>query len=210
MPDRLVLGPVVQTPAPARCAPRGFQPHLREEVFGDESDDVAPRADHQFAQYSGQLGLGGADRGVPAGRYGAVGPARGRENRDRAFGLGQPTPRVANGGPPRPVRGISITVAGFQRRRAGVAKAISRAAAELGVTERSLQRATQAELGRSPRDFVDDIRLERAAHLLRTTALTVDTVAAKVGYLNSGTLRNLVRRRRGMSMAEFRSAGPMW
>lgn len=55
-----------------------------------------------------------------------------------------------------------------------------------------------------------DIRLERAAHLLRTTALTVDTMAAKVGYLNGGTLRNLVRRRRGMSMAAVRSAGPVW
>ncbi|MGV9925766.1 GlxA family transcriptional regulator [Nocardia rhamnosiphila] len=108
--------------------------------------------------------------------------------------------------------GHSLT-SGFERwvrEHIGEGFRISRAAAELGVTERSLQRATQAELGRSPRDFVDDIRLERAAHLLRTTALTVDTVAAKVGYLNGGTLRNLVRRRRGMSMAEFRSAGPAW
>ncbi|MEV3961620.1 helix-turn-helix transcriptional regulator [Nocardia sp. NPDC050193] len=108
--------------------------------------------------------------------------------------------------------GNSLT-SGFERwvrEHIGEGFRISRAAAELGVTERSLQRATQAELGRSPRDFVDDIRLERAAHLLRTTPLTVDTVAAKVGYLNGGTLRNLVRRRRGMSMAEFRSAGPMW
>lgn len=71
-------------------------------------------------------------------------------------------------------------------------------------------RLDHTELGRSPREFVDDIRLERATHLLRTTALTVDTAAAKAGYLNGGTLRNLVRRRRGMSTAEFRSAGPMW
>ncbi|WP_416564984.1 GlxA family transcriptional regulator [Nocardia testacea] len=108
--------------------------------------------------------------------------------------------------------GNSLT-SGFERwvrEHIGEGFRISRAAAELGVTERSLQRATQAELGRSPRDFVDDIRLERAAHLLRTTPLTVDTVAAKVGYLNGGTLRSLVRRRRGMSMAEFRVAGPMW
>ncbi|MGW1742465.1 GlxA family transcriptional regulator [Nocardia sp. NPDC001965] len=108
--------------------------------------------------------------------------------------------------------GDSVTAAfeRWVREHIGEGFRISRAAAELGVTERSLQRATQAELGRSPRDFVDDIRLEHAAQLLRTTTQTVDTVAARVGYLNGGTLRNLVRRRRGMSMAEFRATGRVW
>ncbi|NUP25800.1 MAG: helix-turn-helix domain-containing protein [Nocardia sp.] len=108
--------------------------------------------------------------------------------------------------------GDSLTAAfeRWVREHIGDGFRIAHAAAELGVTERSLQRATQAELGRSPRDFVDDIRLERAAQLLRTTTQTVDTVAARVGYLNGGTLRNLIRRRRGMSMAEFRATGPAW
>ncbi|MFJ1456554.1 GlxA family transcriptional regulator [Nocardia sp. N2S4-5] len=87
---------------------------------------------------------------------------------------------------------------------------ISQAAHGLGVTERSLQRATHAELGMSPKDFVDDIRLERATRLLWTTELTVDAVATKVGYLHAGTLRSLVRRRRGMSMAELRAARRPW
>ncbi|MFE3443717.1 GlxA family transcriptional regulator [Nocardia sp. NPDC059180] len=87
---------------------------------------------------------------------------------------------------------------------------ISAAAHALGVTERSLQRATHAELGMSPRDFVNDIRLERAAHLLRTTDLTLDAVAARVGYLNAGTLRGLVKRRRGMSIAEMRASPLAW
>ncbi|MEV6280990.1 helix-turn-helix domain-containing protein [Nocardia sp. NPDC051832] len=83
---------------------------------------------------------------------------------------------------------------------------LSAAAGDLGTTARSLQRATKAELGISPRDFAGDIRLERAAHLLRTTALTVEAVAAKVGYTDAVSLRNLVRRRRGMSIAELRSS----
>ncbi|WP_327114095.1 helix-turn-helix domain-containing protein [Nocardia sp. NBC_01730] len=82
---------------------------------------------------------------------------------------------------------------------------ISHAAKAIGVTERSLQRATHAELGMSPSEFVHDIRLERAMHLLRTTSLTVDAVAARVGYLNAGTLRSLFRRRRGMSISEIRT-----
>ncbi|MEU4315304.1 helix-turn-helix domain-containing protein [Nocardia sp. NPDC024068] len=87
---------------------------------------------------------------------------------------------------------------------------IAGAAHELGVTERSLQRATQSELGMSPRDLVHDIRLEHAALLLRTTTLPLEAVAARVGYLNAGTLRNLVRRRRSMSIAEFRATPFVW
>lgn len=87
---------------------------------------------------------------------------------------------------------------------------IAAVAGELGVTERSLQRATQAELGISPRDFVNNIRLEHATHLLRTTPLTLEAIAAKVGYLNAGTLRGLVRKRRGMSIAELRTSSLTW
>ncbi|WP_227984282.1 helix-turn-helix domain-containing protein [Nocardia spumae] len=87
---------------------------------------------------------------------------------------------------------------------------IADVARELGVTVRSLQRATHAEIGMSPRDFVNEIRLERATRLLRTTTLTIDTVAARVGYLNAGTLRGLYRRRRGRTIAEVRSSPLSW
>ncbi|MBF6285511.1 helix-turn-helix domain-containing protein [Nocardia cyriacigeorgica] len=109
-------------------------------------------------------------------------------------------------------RGNSVTAAFERWVRDHLAEQflISTAAQAIGVTERSLQRATHAELGMSPRDFVNDIRLERAAHLLRTTDLTLDAVAARVGYLNAGTLRGLVKRRRGVSIAELRAAPLAW
>lgn len=88
--------------------------------------------------------------------------------------------------------------------------AITDAAHTLGVNVRSLQRATQAELGMSPRDFIDEIRLEQATRLLRTTTLTVDTIATKVGYLNAGTLRALFRRRRGRTIADVRASATGW
>lgn len=75
----------------------------------------------------------------------------------------------------------------------------------LGVTKRTLQRATTAELGMSPRDFVNTIRLEQATALLRDTVLTVDAVAARVGYVNGATLRGLIQRR-GMCTLDSRSA----
>ncbi|MGW0182516.1 GlxA family transcriptional regulator [Nocardia sp. NPDC003345] len=96
------------------------------------------------------------------------------------------------------------------RKHIGEQFRIADAARELGITERSLQRATQSELGMSPRDLVHDIRLEHAAMLLRTTTLPLEAVASRVGYLNAGTLRNLVRRRRDMSIAEFRATPFVW
>ncbi|NKY35939.1 helix-turn-helix domain-containing protein [Nocardia speluncae] len=104
-------------------------------------------------------------------------------------------------------------LAGFEhwvRRNIGEQFRISTAAHELGITERSLQRITQAELGMSPKDFVHDIRIAHAAHLLRTTSLSLESIASRVGYLNAGTLRNLVRRRRGMSVAELRAIPNVW
>ncbi|WP_459546201.1 GlxA family transcriptional regulator [Nocardia sp. X0981] len=85
---------------------------------------------------------------------------------------------------------------------------ITTAARELGVTERSLQRATRAALGMSPKDFADEIRLDRATQLLRTTGLTVGAVAREVGYVNASALRALARRRRGISLAEIRANRP--
>jgi transcriptional regulator GlxA family with amidase domain len=83
---------------------------------------------------------------------------------------------------------------------------IAAAAAALGMSERSLQRITSANLGMRPLDFVHEIRLDHATHLLRTTALSADAVATAVGYLNASTLRDLVRRRRGMTLRELRHA----
>lgn len=62
----------------------------------------------------------------------------------------------------------------------------------------------------SPLEFVTEIRLEHATFLLRTTTLTTDTVAARVGYLSASALREVVRRRRSMTLKDLRdSINPM-
>ncbi|NUS43066.1 MAG: helix-turn-helix domain-containing protein [Mycobacteriaceae bacterium] len=109
-------------------------------------------------------------------------------------------------------RGNSL-VAAFERwvrRHVSQPLHIEAVAQHLGVTVRSLERATQAELGMSPRDFANDIRLERAAQLLRSTSLTVAAVASRVGYADVAGLRGLVRRRRGMTIAELRASRLTW
>jgi transcriptional regulator GlxA family with amidase domain len=78
------------------------------------------------------------------------------------------------------------------------------AARALGTSERTLQRAVQRVLGKSPVEFVQDVRLEQAAHLLRTTDMSAQAVSRQVGYENAGTLRTLLRRRRGTTVAQLR------
>ena len=49
-----------------------------------------------------------------------------------------------------------------------------------------------------------EIRLDQATFLLRSTNLTPEAIATAVGYRNVSTLRSLVRRRRGGTLAAVR------
>lgn len=69
------------------------------------------------------------------------------------------------------------------------------AARAVGTSTRTLARRLSEVLGRSPLTYVQDLRVERAVHLLRTTTAPVDAVAAQVGYADGVTLRTLLRRR---------------
>ncbi|MFH0518422.1 GlxA family transcriptional regulator [Streptomyces sp. M41] len=81
---------------------------------------------------------------------------------------------------------------------------IADAARALGVSERTLQRAVRRTLGTSPVRFVQDLRVERASHLLRTTDLPLEVIARKVGYEHANTLRILLRERTGETASALR------
>jgi transcriptional regulator GlxA family with amidase domain len=93
-------------------------------------------------------------------------------------------------------------VEAFERRlRAHLDQPLSIAdtARALGSSERTLQRACDRTLGISPVQFAQRIRLEQAVHLLRTTELSTEAVARRVGYHNATTLTTLLRSRRDTS-----------
>src|SRR5580704_6974456 len=81
---------------------------------------------------------------------------------------------------------------------------LDRAATALGTSKRTLARRMQSVLGKSPLAFFQDLRIERAVHLLRTSHASVDQIGAEVGYAEGVTLRALLRRRLGRSVREIR------
>jgi transcriptional regulator GlxA family with amidase domain len=71
-------------------------------------------------------------------------------------------------------------------------------------SQRTLSRRLQTVLGKSPLAYFQDLRVERAVHLLQTSKISVDQVAAQVGYADGVTLRTLLRRKLGRGVRELR------
>jgi transcriptional regulator GlxA family with amidase domain len=74
----------------------------------------------------------------------------------------------------------------------------------LSVGTRTLQRRTEAVLGKSPLAFFQDLRIERAHHLV-SMGQGLETIASEVGYADAATLRTLLRRKLGRGVRELRA-----
>ena len=78
------------------------------------------------------------------------------------------------------------------------------AAPELAPSRRTLQRRLAEVLGKSPLSYFQDLRVEHALHLLRTSHANIEAIAAVVGYGDGVILRALLRRRLGRGVRELR------
>jgi transcriptional regulator GlxA family with amidase domain len=82
---------------------------------------------------------------------------------------------------------------------------LGEAARAVGASERTLARRLRGVLGKSPLSYFQDLRIERAVHLLRTGSDSVDRIAAQIGYADGVTLRTLLRRKLGRGVRELRA-----
>ena len=92
----------------------------------------------------------------------------------------------------------------WARERLAQGFSLDQAAAALATSKRTLARRMQSVLGKSPLDYFQDLRIERAVHLLETSRASVDQIAAEVGYAEGVTLRVLLRRKLGRGVREIR------
>ena len=81
---------------------------------------------------------------------------------------------------------------------------LTNAARAIGASERTLGRRLKSILGKSPLAYVQDLRVERAVHLLQTTNESVERIAEQVGYSDGATLRGLLRNKLGKGVRELR------
>ncbi|WP_172971588.1 GlxA family transcriptional regulator [Pseudoalteromonas sp. A25] len=77
-------------------------------------------------------------------------------------------------------------------------------AAHLSVSERTLIRRFQKQIGLSPSQYVRLARLEKAKQLLRTTRMNVTQVAWQVGYQDLGSFNRVFKEQYGKTLAEYR------
>jgi transcriptional regulator GlxA family with amidase domain len=100
---------------------------------------------------------------------------------------------------------IVLKFEGWARQRLAEGFSLDEAARAVGASKRTLARRMQLVLGTSPLGYVQQLRVERAVHLLKTGGASVDDVAAQVGYADGVTLRALLRRRLKLGVKEIRA-----
>jgi YesN/AraC family two-component response regulator len=78
-------------------------------------------------------------------------------------------------------------------------------AREVGLSERHLVRQFREVFGKTPRRYLTEVRMQRAADLLRTTRLGIEQIAQAAGYASIKTFDRIFKRVHGLTPSEFRS-----
>ncbi len=78
-------------------------------------------------------------------------------------------------------------------------------AAEFAMSQRTLARHVRAATGLGALALVQSVRLNRARTLIETSRMTIEQIAAQVGYEDATALRRLMRKAAGAAPSQFRS-----
>ena len=85
---------------------------------------------------------------------------------------------------------------------------VEQIARQTGVSRSYLYRAFQTAFGCSPSEYLTRYRIQRAAQLLRHSALPVGTVATSAGFEDPFCFSRVFRREMGVSPTEYRAGRP--
>lgn len=77
-------------------------------------------------------------------------------------------------------------------------------AQRLGVSPRTLNRRFHAALGRSPAQYLQEVRVEGAKRLLETSRLSLEEIIERVGYRDSSSFRRTFERMTKVSPSRYR------
>lgn len=81
---------------------------------------------------------------------------------------------------------------------------LKRISAEAHISPPHLVRLFRAEVHHSPHEYIIQLRMNRAKHLLKTTALPIKVIAAEVGYGSESSFTGAFTDRIGISPRKFR------
>ena len=90
------------------------------------------------------------------------------------------------------------------RKHLGESLRIGDVAKAIHVSPRTLARRVKEASGYSPGQYLQRIRVEEAARLLKTTDLPASEIARRVGYRDTATLRRLMKRLLNRTPSQFR------
>ena len=77
-------------------------------------------------------------------------------------------------------------------------------AAQLGMSEAHLRRLFRETYGKTPRKYATEVRIRRAADLLRGTERSIKQIAQAVGYQNVAAFDRIFKRAFGVTPSELR------
>ena len=92
----------------------------------------------------------------------------------------------------------------FLRVRCSEMATVSDAAEYVGLTEKYLCKLFKERLGVTPDGFLQQMRADRAAHLLVSTSLSVAEIAESIGIPDPTYFSRFFKRRQGLSPSEYR------
>lgn len=73
-----------------------------------------------------------------------------------------------------------------------------------GLAERTLKRRFKAATGHTLIEYLQNVRIEHAKHLLEGGTLPIDEISVEAGYEDASFFRRLFRRRTGLSPSQYR------